>query len=471
MTMTFRHLRLALAAFLAAAVVGLGLPGAAWAQDEDEDGDNVLESDEVSGDEDEEYEEEDDTTVQDTDPSAVVIFRDRLSPYGSWMEHPTYGTVWVPSSRLVGSDFAPYVSSGHWELTEEGDWLWVSDYEWGYIPFHYGRWVWVSNVGWAWIPGRVYAPAWVVWRTGASGYIGWAPMPPAYYWADGVAVSLWLVPPAAYVFCPGHHVFHHHVHTHVVHDRTEVRRAADATVAYTPSKATAKSNHKPASPTLKEAGIDPKSAPKSYGKHDPKATAFMRPDGKSSKAAFGKSGSAPRTGKAVRGGSKGSGSAGSRMANRPGGSSSFDGSDARPVKRSKKGSFSSGAMRGTKGRKGVKTLGGSRAPSEGRDFDGPSTSAPSRGDAPSTSGRTSKPSRSSGSSNKSNRSSSDAPPSRSSSGSRSDGPSFGGSSRPSSPSPSPSRPSSAPSVKRSPAPAPAPVRRTPSTSRPSRGRR
>ncbi len=128
--------------------------------------------------------------IADDDASAIVVFRDRLSPYGTWTVHPDYGTVWIPSSRLVGADFSPYVTSGHWELTPESDWLWVSDYDWGYIPFHYGRWIWIEEVGWSWVPGRVYAPSWVVFRTGDEGYIGWAPAPPEWYWIDGIAVSI-----------------------------------------------------------------------------------------------------------------------------------------------------------------------------------------------------------------------------------------------------------------------------------------
>src|SRR5262249_36285110 len=64
----------------------------------------------------------------DTDPSALTDFREPLAPYGVWVEDPTYGTVWVPSAEAAGPDFAPYVSSGSWSLTSDGDWYWVSDY-------------------------------------------------------------------------------------------------------------------------------------------------------------------------------------------------------------------------------------------------------------------------------------------------------------------------------------------------------
>ncbi|MEZ4442101.1 MAG: DUF6600 domain-containing protein [Polyangiaceae bacterium] len=171
----------------------------------------------------------------DTDPGTIDDFHDRLSPHGTWVDHPTYGTVWVPDRVVVGEDFTPYKSAGRWAVDDNGDWIWISDYSWGYIPFHYGRWVWISGSGWAWVPGRVYAPAWVEWRTGGPGYayVGWAPMPPSYVWFGGVAVGFygavmmpWWYCPSAYFFSPGWYgyivydpvrVRHIHHHTHVYH--------------------------------------------------------------------------------------------------------------------------------------------------------------------------------------------------------------------------------------------------------------
>ena len=106
----------------------------------------------------------------DTDPAAVSDFEGQLAPYGAWVHDSRYGYVWVPDSVVVGRDFAPYRTAGRWAVTDEGDWVWISDYDWGYIPFHYGRWVWIPARGWAWVPGRVYAPAWVEWRVGEPGY-------------------------------------------------------------------------------------------------------------------------------------------------------------------------------------------------------------------------------------------------------------------------------------------------------------
>src|SRR5262249_7908557 len=95
----------------------------------------------------------------DADPAALTDFRTSLHPYGTWVEAEPYGTVWVPSDTVVGTDFVPYVSAGHWTYAD--DYVWVSDYEWGWAPFHYGRWVYAApRAHWVWIPGRVYSGAW-----------------------------------------------------------------------------------------------------------------------------------------------------------------------------------------------------------------------------------------------------------------------------------------------------------------------
>jgi hypothetical protein len=136
----------------------------------------------------------------DADPSSLTDFRTTLDPYGTWTEDATYGTVWVPSAGVVGADFTPYVSAGHW--TYDDEYVWVSDYSWGWAPFHYGRWVWVGGMGWEWIPGRTYAGAWVSWRYGWGdwAYVGWAPLGPSWCWRHGYAVGLGYAPPAPYAF-------------------------------------------------------------------------------------------------------------------------------------------------------------------------------------------------------------------------------------------------------------------------------
>jgi hypothetical protein len=131
---------------------------------------------------------EDSDAYDDSDPSALTDFRATLDPYGTWVDDSTYGTVWVPNSSVVGADFAPYTTAGHWVYDD--DWVWVSDYEWGWAPFHYGRWVYIEGRGWAWIPGRDYAGAWVGWGWDpAYAYVGWYPLGPAFIWWGGVAVG------------------------------------------------------------------------------------------------------------------------------------------------------------------------------------------------------------------------------------------------------------------------------------------
>ncbi len=138
----------------------------------------------------------------DTDPSALTDFRSTLDPHGTWTDDPTYGQLWVPNAEEVGPNFAPYVSEGSWAYDE--DYVWVSYYEWGWVPFHYGRWAWTGG-RWGWVPGRVYAGAWVGWRVGSEGYgyVGWGPLAPTFAWRSGVAFGL----PAEVALRPGPAVF------------------------------------------------------------------------------------------------------------------------------------------------------------------------------------------------------------------------------------------------------------------------
>jgi hypothetical protein len=219
----------------------------------------------------------------DTDPSALTDFREPLAPYGNWVNDPTYGTIWVPDSTQVGPDFAPYQTSGRWATTDAGEWMWQSDYAWGAIPFHYGRWVWAGNY-WGWIPGRTYAPAWVTWRVGDGGYLGWAPLPPSWYWGPGYAIGLGYVPYAAYCFVPSGYAFHGNLSAYVVRDRGLVQHAAASTHPYTPARPSmggshlgASPNHsayRPASPSFAEAHVSASAAAHARSAPDARATAF-----------------------------------------------------------------------------------------------------------------------------------------------------------------------------------------------------
>jgi hypothetical protein len=170
----------------------------------------------------------------DTDPSALTDFRGALDPYGTWSEDPTYGTVWIPSESVVGSDFTPYVTAGHW--TYDNDYAWASDYDWGWAPFHYGRWAYADGPGWEWIPGREYAGAWVSWRVGVDGwgYVGWAPLSPTWGWRGGAAVGLGFVPRAPYGFVGTGSLFAPSVSAHLV-PGNQVGAIAAHTTAYVPA--------------------------------------------------------------------------------------------------------------------------------------------------------------------------------------------------------------------------------------------
>ncbi len=153
-------------------------------------------------------------TLPEDDETAVVTFRPVLEPHGYWVDDPTYGNVWVPNRAIVGNGFQPYVTGGHWATTDEG-YYWVSDWDWGWAPFHYGRWVFTGSYGWAWIPGARYAPAWVEWRYG-NGYMGWAPARPGYYWRGGHAVAWNGGYEPGYVYTQHDHFFERQPSLHVV---------------------------------------------------------------------------------------------------------------------------------------------------------------------------------------------------------------------------------------------------------------
>jgi hypothetical protein len=114
------------------------------------------------------------------DAQAAAQFDQTLAPYGTWTDDPSYGRVWQPAASVVGAGFSPDAIGGHWALTEYG-WTWVSDWDWGWAPFHYGRWTVIGRRGWCWVPGTLWGPAWVGWRAG-GGYVGWTPLPPRGVW-------------------------------------------------------------------------------------------------------------------------------------------------------------------------------------------------------------------------------------------------------------------------------------------------
>lgn len=133
------------------------------------------------------------------DDVSLQSFYDELSPYGTWIQDPQYGYVWRPD--VEQSDFRPYYTNGRWVMTEYGN-TWVSNYDWGWAPFHYGRWVYNRYNEWVWIPDTTWGPAWVSWRTG-GGYYGWAPMGP------GMSINInFNIPDLWWVFIPQRNIYY-----------------------------------------------------------------------------------------------------------------------------------------------------------------------------------------------------------------------------------------------------------------------
>jgi hypothetical protein len=210
---------------------------------------------------------DEDAQLAEDDPEPLPEHSVALDPYGDWVDDPEWGMVWIPDVVVVGEDFVPYRTAGHWAADVNDEWVWVSDYGWGYIPFHYGRWVWLGELGvWAWVPGRVYAPAWVVWRVGEPGYpyVGWAPMPPSWCWYGSAVTVCHGYPLLAFWFVPSAYIFHahwhrylvppHHVHviarhTHVYHAHYRHRPARTHRVA------TARAMYRPTSPSFQAARV------------------------------------------------------------------------------------------------------------------------------------------------------------------------------------------------------------------------
>ena len=139
--------------------------------------------------------------IAQDDNVSLQTFYDELSPYGTWIQDPEYGYVWRPD--VDQDDFRPYYSNGRWAMTEYGN-TWVSDYDWGWAPFHYGRWVTNRYNNWLWIPDVTWGPAWVSWRSG-GGYYGWAPLGPRM----GVSVNIGFnIPDLWWCFVPQANIYY-----------------------------------------------------------------------------------------------------------------------------------------------------------------------------------------------------------------------------------------------------------------------
>ncbi|RZK41611.1 MAG: hypothetical protein EOO90_10530 [Pedobacter sp.] len=135
---------------------------------------------------------------------SLQSFYDELSPYGQWINDPQYGYVWRPD--VDQDEFRPYYTNGRWVMTEYGN-TWVSNYDWGWAPFHYGRWVHNRYNNWVWIPDTVWGPAWVSWRSG-GGYYGWAPLGPSISIGINIGRGGYRIPDMCWNFVPYNNIYY-----------------------------------------------------------------------------------------------------------------------------------------------------------------------------------------------------------------------------------------------------------------------
>jgi hypothetical protein len=132
--------------------------------------------------------------IAEDPPVTTAELEAALSAYGRWIDVPTVGRVWKPDPAVVGEDFSPYLTNGHWLYDAQG-WTFDSRYPWGWAAFHFGSWLYLAPDGWVWmLPSvPVWGPAWVSWRTG-GGFTGWLPLLPAGAVVDpAVYGTLWSV--------------------------------------------------------------------------------------------------------------------------------------------------------------------------------------------------------------------------------------------------------------------------------------
>jgi hypothetical protein len=154
----------------------------------------------------------------------VNFFYTSLQDKGDWFSTDKYGYVFQPRRAAQDRGWRPY-ADGHWGYTDQG-WTWISNEDFGWATYHYGRWAQLANTGWVWIPGDQWAPAWVSWRTNPryarhaqgttvsavvtdadSDYIGWAPLPPEATFEVSVGFTgrvddEYDIGPASYCFVP-----------------------------------------------------------------------------------------------------------------------------------------------------------------------------------------------------------------------------------------------------------------------------
>jgi hypothetical protein len=140
--------------------------------------------------------------TNETSGASYDLFYDRLQSDGQWFNDATYGSVWQPKIASTDQQWRPY-TDGRWVYTDRG-WTWISNENFGWAAYHYGRWARLSERGWVWVPGSTWAPAWVSWRQ-SDDYVGWAPLPPETESEQDLKIQGWAdtyynIGPGSYVF-------------------------------------------------------------------------------------------------------------------------------------------------------------------------------------------------------------------------------------------------------------------------------
>jgi hypothetical protein len=158
---------------------------------------------------------------------SISVFDGPLGNCGHWVDRPGYGRCWHPA--YVSSDWRPYCEC-YW-LWTDGGWYWVSDEQWAWATYHYGRWVDDPYYGWVWVPDTEWAPSWVSWREG-DGYVGWAPLPPGASFGPRGYLEFReeALPPRAFVFVEvGHFAEPIHRRAVIVNNVTIINKTVNIT--------------------------------------------------------------------------------------------------------------------------------------------------------------------------------------------------------------------------------------------------
>lgn len=160
------------------------------------------------------------STQAAADANSYRLFYDKLADNGDWFQTDDYGYVFQPRAASSDKTWRPY-TDGYWATTDAG-WTWVSNEDFGWACYHYGRWANLVDTGWVWVPGADWSPGFVSWRVSKDHKrVGWAPLPPEARVSQGEAVESWVdsaydIGPDAYVFIDTNHFGEDSYRSHLI---------------------------------------------------------------------------------------------------------------------------------------------------------------------------------------------------------------------------------------------------------------